>query len=52
MGKGRKERDWQTEAKTEGKRVSLTFLEDHAKNDHYCLGFLASPLNYSQETLR
>lgn len=35
MGKRRKGRDWQTEAKTEGKRLSLTFLEGYARNDHY-----------------
>lgn len=43
----REERDGQGEAKTDGKRVSLMFLENHAKNDHRCLGFLESHLNYS-----
>lgn len=48
---GRKERlDWQPEAKTEEERVSVILLEDHAENDHNCLGFLISFLSYSQGT--
>lgn len=49
-GKGGK-KDWQPEAKTEEERVGVTLLEDHAKNDHNCLGFLISFLNYSPGTL-
>lgn len=44
-------RDWQPEAKTRGKRVSFTFLEVHTKSDQYCLGLLASHLNFPQETI-
>ena len=37
-GKGGK-KDWQPEVKTEEERVSVTLLEDHAKNDHIVLAF-------------
>lgn len=50
-GKGGKKETGRQKPRQKEKRVSLPLLEDHAKNYHYCLGFLASHLNYSQETL-
>lgn len=49
MGKGRKER-LVVRSQDKG-RDGVTLAEDHAENDHSCLGFLISFFNYSQGTL-